>query len=62
MDIGKTIHEPVMDSIWNMSLSLRDVTFYSVSEYINDVVYDSTYDSILVTLSTSIYEPTVISI
>jgi hypothetical protein len=61
MDIGKTIHEPVINYIWDMSLSLRDATFYSVSEYINDVVYDSTYDSILDTLSTSIYEPTVIS-
>lgn len=56
MDIGKTIHGPVMDCIWDMSLSLRDVTFYSVSEYTNDVVYDSTYASILETLSTSIYE------
>jgi hypothetical protein len=62
MDIGKTIHEPVMDSMWDMPLSLRDVTFYSVSEYIYDVVYDSTYDSILDTLSTSIYEPVVINI
>lgn len=61
MDIGKTIREPVMGYIWDMSLSLRDDIFYSVSEYINDVVYDSTYDSILDTLSTSIYKPIVIS-